>query len=81
METLEAQRVRIEIMKLWLAYADLNKRFNLVSATKPLFSRVRNAIVCLVWRGGAMPHFIKFATLRPLAGHCDIILHRRNHHC
>lgn len=36
METVEAQQLRMEIVKLWLAYADLNKRSNLVSAT-PLF--------------------------------------------
>ena len=31
METEEAQRVRGEIVKLWLAYADLNKNVKLVS--------------------------------------------------
>ena len=31
METEEAQRVRGEIVKLWLAYADLNKNSKLVS--------------------------------------------------
>lgn len=32
MELDEAQRVKMEIVKLWLAYADLNKRSKLVSA-------------------------------------------------
>lgn len=40
MDMVEAQRVKMEIVKLWLAYADMNKRSKLVSVLNCIVKRI-----------------------------------------
>lgn len=45
METVEAQSVRMEIVKLWLAYADLNKKSNLYKSATEVYEQATNCPV------------------------------------